>query len=210
MLTVLPGWAQAGAAVQMPRFSYPTAATGPWPALNVAASRATQTTSLAGHPCGSCGPCLPDETSPTGCSKTCWTRRGPEGDCDQYDMECRGPGCNPTCAPGERLCGTTCVDTSSDPNHCGGCGTTCPPGSACCNGTCCPPGSTCCGNGCCPAGSTCCGDRCGGTTCPDGTHCCGPGEGFCSVDNMCCCPFPGMRCVSIRIFNITRNICLPT
>jgi len=36
----------------------------------------------------------------------------------------------------ETDCGGTCVDTSTDPAHCGGCGVTCAPGQICNAGAC--------------------------------------------------------------------------
>ena len=52
-----------------------------------------------------------------------------------------GPGC------AETLCGAACVDTSSDPTHCGDCATRCAPGEACTEGDCtlaCPAAQTAC------------------------------------------------------------------
>jgi hypothetical protein len=40
-----------------------------------------------------------------------------------------------SCAATQRLCGATCVDTSSDPLNCGGCGNACE-GGLCCGGIC--------------------------------------------------------------------------
>src|SRR5262249_19665421 len=33
--------------------------------------------------------------------------------------------CGPRATSATTLCGSTCIDTSSDPNHCGGCGAVC-------------------------------------------------------------------------------------
>ena len=41
----------------------------------------------------------------------------------------------PTCTAGQQLCGTSCVDLTSNPQHCGSCGTSCE-GGACCSSTC--------------------------------------------------------------------------
>jgi hypothetical protein len=42
------------------------------------------------------------------------------------------------CASGAR-CGASCVDTSADASHCGGCNRRCPTGNVCANGACVPP-----------------------------------------------------------------------
>ncbi|OJY15171.1 MAG: hypothetical protein BGO98_22250 [Myxococcales bacterium 68-20] len=41
-----------------------------------------------------------------------------------------------SCAEGYSECGRRCVDTSSDPEHCGGCSVRCTPGEACIGGVC--------------------------------------------------------------------------
>ncbi|MBN1772974.1 MAG: hypothetical protein JXB32_17020 [Deltaproteobacteria bacterium] len=52
-------------------------------------------------------------------------------------LVCVGGEC--VCAdPALTDCGTACVDTSSDPDHCGGCDTACDPGESCAAGTCVP------------------------------------------------------------------------
>src|SRR5207253_1518428 len=40
------------------------------------------------------------------------------------------------CPPGETLCSGVCVNESSDPNNCGGCGVVCTTGRVCTSGTC--------------------------------------------------------------------------
>src|SRR5258708_31903741 len=42
----------------------------------------------------------------------------------------------PTCAAPKMLCGTSCIDVSSDVSHCGACVTKCPPSSTCSDGVC--------------------------------------------------------------------------
>jgi len=49
-------------------------------------------------------------------------------------MQCSSGVC--ICKTGLTSCGGTCVDTSTDPSHCGGCGTVCPSGEPCSGGTC--------------------------------------------------------------------------
>ena len=52
-------------------------------------------------------------------------------------LTCRGGAC--VCAdPALDDCGTACVDTTSDPAHCGGCGAACDPGEGCVAGACVP------------------------------------------------------------------------
>jgi hypothetical protein len=73
-------------------------------------------------------------------------------------------------------CGTQCVDTTSDPGSCGGCGVQCVDGQVCLNGHCtavCPDGGVCSSTtGLCQA------------SCSPGTAVCYPpgdgGTGFCS------------------------------
>ena len=45
-------------------------------------------------------------------------------------------GGSPSCAPGFTLCGAECVDTTTDPSHCGSCSDVCSRGSRCVNGEC--------------------------------------------------------------------------
>jgi hypothetical protein len=47
---------------------------------------------------------------------------------------CSGGIC--TCPSGTTLCGSSCVDTSTDSNNCGGCGSSCGAGKTCSAGTC--------------------------------------------------------------------------
>ncbi|MGB8298061.1 MAG: carboxypeptidase regulatory-like domain-containing protein, partial [Polyangia bacterium] len=93
-----------------------------------------------------------------------------------------------TCAVANlTACGSVCVDTNSDANNCGACGTACQTGATCVSGVCtsvCPAGTTSCGNDCvnlqtnpndcgscgnvCSSGQTCAAGACT-TTCVDGT-----------------------------------------
>jgi Cys-rich repeat protein len=95
------------------------------------------------------------------------------------------------CAAPRVNCGATCVDTSSDPQNCGTCGSVCLMGAACANGTCM---STC------AAGQTRCGGVCANLL-SDSNNCggcamaCGPGRaclmGVCNATPASCSD--GMR-----------------
>jgi hypothetical protein len=84
-----------------------------------------------------------------------------------------------SCTAGQVQCGAACVDTSTDPSNCGGCGTKCSAGQVCNAGSC---GPSSCSNGetSCPAdgGAKCTNTKtdsanCGtcGKTCPLGASC---------------------------------------
>ena len=128
-----------------------------------------------------CGPCLPDDSSSTGCTKTCRTTA-----CEDFDLPCRG--CKITCSPGFSLCGTKCVDLSNDPANCGTCGLVCANGF-CANGVCgCPPGLTACGGACVnlsndPNNCGACGISCSGSggVCTNSTCACPPGFAVCAI-----------------------------
>jgi hypothetical protein len=186
MLTVLPSWTAGASIYPQSRYSYYAPSTGFPSAWAQRAGQPVPARPFAGLPCGTCGPCTQEETSPTGCLRSCWTRRSPDtGTCDEYDVECRG--CPITCPPDYTLCGIRCINLNTDQNNCGRCGNVCPPGldnapPTCCNARCvdvssdpnncgkcgsvCTPG-VCCSGGCCPPGSTCCGGGC----CPSGWQC---------------------------------------
>ncbi|MCS6798141.1 MAG: hypothetical protein NZ898_06385 [Myxococcota bacterium] len=55
---------------------------------------------------------------PMTCSPPC----GPGEECVMGACRC---GTGPACGTGRACCSGTCVDTSSDPRNCGGCGNTC-------------------------------------------------------------------------------------
>jgi len=138
------------------------------------------------------------------------------------------PDCCPSSAP--RLCGTQCVDFTSDPNNCGACDNVCPHGSTCQNGACmCPAGTTLCGNVCvdttndvnncgacdnpCAPGSTCQGGACVSSSsctsdleCPGGFRC---ESGTCL--DMCASDFDckaGFHCSSGVC--VANQLCTPT
>ncbi len=75
--------------------------------------------------CGGCGNACP-ATAPL-CSTT--ARRAVSADSGLVSSAA-AYACVPSCvAPASTLCGQQCVDTTSDPNNCGGCTTTCPLGA---------------------------------------------------------------------------------
>jgi hypothetical protein len=64
---------------------------------------------------------------------------------------CGGDDSAADCDPALTRCGTECVSTYSDPEHCGTCGNSCGPGGVCLGGSCageCPAGETNCGGFC--------------------------------------------------------------
>ncbi len=111
----------------------------------------------------------------------------------------------PSCSAPESVCGIQCVDTSSDPNNCGGCGRSCviPNASSECNAGACAVGACSAGffdanddpsDGCesttggCTAGGTCataCGSE-GSLVCEGGEATCATPEETCNlVDDDC-------------------------
>jgi hypothetical protein len=100
-----------------------------------------------------------------------------------------------TCTGGKTACGSSCVDTSNDPQHCGNCTKTCTTGGDCWNGQCCYPSTEGGGfgngvcvvyPGCgCPSGQMCTRKAAGPEQCvPNGTT---PANGTC-VDTYQCEP----------------------
>lgn len=93
------------------------------------------------------------------------------------------------CPKGQTSCGGACIDTQTDPNHCGACGTACDASLVCASGACCLADEIC--NGACtdvlsdPNNCGACGTTCGAnqtcagggclTSCPDGQMDCGDG-----------------------------------
>jgi len=78
------------------------------------------------------------------------------------------------CAPDETACASECVDTDTDREHCGACGTTCGVGQACVAGAC---------ELACPASQTACGDVCVDLS-RDDAHC-GACDAACAVGEAC-------------------------
>lgn len=132
--------------------------------------------------CGSCGnACASGESC---CSGTCTTLDTTSncGSCGNActapangSATCSGGSCVITCDSGYFKCGDKCVDTSTDVNNCGCCGTTCT-GGTCQQGYCtCPTGT----RFCCGSDNTCLGGKC----VPDVT--CGSDQYF--SQNTCQC-----------------------
>ncbi|MFN7135856.1 MAG: hypothetical protein ACK4N5_27575, partial [Myxococcales bacterium] len=65
----------------------------------------------------------------------CGASSAPAGaDADAGAVE--APDAGPACTGGRTLCVSACIDTTSDPNHCGSCGRVCADGEPCVNGAC--------------------------------------------------------------------------
>src|SRR5215469_8596113 len=80
----------------------------------------------------SCQPCEPDESSPTGCSKTCNLPNG-----EDTTIPCKPcPGGCVGCHANQACCNGVCTNVLSDPSNCGICHQSCGVGQACCNATC--------------------------------------------------------------------------
>ena len=103
---------------------------------------------------------------------------------------------------GMKACNDFCVDTNSNPHHCGDCNVSCGSGETCVNGECgtgpCPddrfpcPGNT--APFCAPDGHTCCGD----VSCDSSQVCCDPSQSLCCARGRCadqqCCPGTTRAC----------------
>ncbi|HEY5090408.1 MAG TPA: hypothetical protein VIK30_10585, partial [Polyangia bacterium] len=70
-----------------------------------------------------------------------------------------GAGGSNSCASGQTLCGSDCVNTDSDSNNCGACGLPCNGGRTCQSSQCqCPAGMLDCNGSCVASDATHCGD----------------------------------------------------
>jgi hypothetical protein len=163
--------------------------------------------------CGACGLTCATGAScgASGCSAPCTAATCPAGlVCVQSgtggvcllpscSSATEGEYCSAAKATAGLCCSQTCVDTSSDPNNCGGCGMFCTPGSVCLYGSCiaaqdcatATPGTVCLNDD--GGAGTCCGTcgnfnfdtdplNCGGCglICPQGTTCT---QGYCSTSD---------------------------
>lgn len=90
-----------------------------------------------------------------------------------------GPGCE-TCG------GADCIDTNTDPAHCGACDSPCPPGISCSEGTCA-----------CPMGTMSCGGVCVDVN-ADGMHC-GGCDQPCEGDTVCLDGACSMSCGALAL-----------
>jgi outer membrane protein assembly factor BamB len=126
----------------------------------------------------------------------------------------------PDAACGQTLCGTACVDPSTDRRHCGECGHACDPAQACVAGAClCASGGTSCGSLCtdpltdsancggcgraCGAAQSCKGGAC---ACPTGTTACGADCVDTSSDSLHC---GGCGTACAREDHCERGVCTP-
>ncbi|HEY1554739.1 MAG TPA: hypothetical protein VGF94_07865 [Kofleriaceae bacterium] len=88
------------------------------------------------------------------------------------DGTCDGLGCkdDTDCTGGQSCCDHACVDETSDPDNCGGCGIGCGSGDSCCTGACTMLNTLtdcgACGNAC-AAGDFCDGTQCNAPTYPN-------------------------------------------
>ena len=109
---------------------------------------------------------------------------------DDSKKDNKGQSKKPDCCPDAmpNLCDLQCVDTQSDPHHCGVCGNDCGPNGVCVNGICaCADGTTQCDGSCidttndvnncgvcgntCSSGQTCVNGICTTANCDDGNPC---------------------------------------
>lgn len=112
------------------------------------------------------------------------------GDAASAVDACATEGCAAPCPRDQSRCGTVCVDTRSDPAHCGGCDRACDEGTECRSGACqCPEGLIDCDGSCVDpesddANCGLCGRSCGSNeSCSLGSCVCG--ERVCVGDERC-------------------------
>jgi Stigma-specific protein, Stig1 len=167
---------------------------------------------FGGSPCGAAGDCCMYAGGHACINGVCEDLCPPTGDCKNWDPDtaqcvsyCDSSGdpcfqCNPTTnqcmfgCPGADCCDGACLDTQTNPQNCGVCGTACTSGEGCCNGVCTALNTTSncrvCGNAC-ASGEGCCNgvctalnttSNCGrcGNACASGEDCC---NGVCTALN---------------------------
>lgn len=119
------------------------------------------------------------------CGVACAGSACAEGQCGGGEPVCTGTGCS--CTAEQTDCGGTCINTGSNPLHCGACGKECGAEFLCQGGLCvCSEGKTQCGATCSDtltdnANCGLCGTVCsGGTTCQGGSCECAAEQTFCT------------------------------
>jgi uncharacterized protein YkwD len=148
---------------------------------------------------GSCGACGAGETCNASgacvasCMPSCSGRACGDDGCGGSCGTCAsGFTCNASgacvCPSGRTDCGGTCVNTSTNRNHCGGCGMACGPTETCTAGACvCTP--------------SCTGRECGDDGCGGSCGACGAGRA-CGAGGTCVCTGGltdcGGSCVDVR------------
>ncbi len=127
-----------------------------------------------------------------------------------------GNNIGPSCTTSQTACGQVCVDTSTDSDNCGACGTACPFGEACVSGAC---------TGVCPHGTDIlCGADAGKPTCVNAQtdnlncgscgHACGAGTvcavgscvGGCGSETKCTSD-GGLYCADLKTDNANCGAC---
>jgi hypothetical protein len=84
------------------------------------------------HVAGSCNPLNGSCSNPAAPDATACN----DGNAGTTSDTCQAGVCVGGCTSGTNLCGSTCLDLSSDPSNCGSCGTSCAGGQACTAGAC--------------------------------------------------------------------------
>jgi len=150
--------------------------------------------SCGGAACGKDEICCNDKCVDKNAASSCGTC---DNVCSGETSVCNDGACVAQCSEGKELCGTSCIDTQTDNDNCGACGTKCKSGTVCKDGACSCKPKTCaelkytcgttddgCGNqlncGDCVEGETCTNNVCGckATTCAaQGKNCGSIGDG---------------------------------
>lgn len=130
--------------------------------------------------------------------RKCPKSRRCKGKCCPKNARCKKGKCK--CKAGYKKCGKKCVDTNTNPNHCGACGNACPEGYACVGGDC--QQIAVCGDEQIQVGEECDGNDLGGESCESldmgfigGTLAC---ASDCTFDTSGCtgCPGEGNPCTA--------------
>lgn len=145
-----------------------------------------------------CGTCDHACVAPTGiCSGGACVGCGSDDDCSVTGQTCQSGQCR--CPGGQQVCGTACVDPSSDETNCGTCGTVCAATQQCEGGhcVCIDPLLTNCEGACVDTSSD--PDHCGGCDqgCPAPTQTCEAG--------VCECPLAAPTLCGATCVDLTSN-----